>query len=192
MPVALRDPALHLLILGYLGAGALLAALVLAGFSALLSFWAGWRESDLFVQVGRRAFYAATAMTVLAAIAAFAVPFAFASAALLAGRSDAAWIRHTRRFALVAWGLQSAGLLLGMWWAYHVLGWGGYWGWDPVENVALMPWLATTAYLHSSQVQERRGRLRGWNLGLVMLAFLLVVFGTFIVRSGVVPSVRSE
>ena len=98
---------------------------------------------------------------------------------------------HTRRFALLAWGLQSTGLLLGMWWAYHVLGWGGYWGWDPVENVALMPWLATTAYLHSSQVQERRGRLRGWNFGLVILAFLLVVFGTFIVRSGIVPSVHT-
>src|SRR5207245_463868 len=116
----------------------------------------------------------------------------FAAAALLAGRSDAAWIAHTRRFALLAWGLQSTGLLLGMWWAYHVLGWGGYWGWDPVENVALMPWLATTAYLHSSQVQERRGRLRGWNFGLVILAFLLVVFGTFIVRSGIVPSVPSR
>ncbi|TMC40822.1 MAG: heme lyase CcmF/NrfE family subunit [Chloroflexi bacterium] len=316
MPVALRDPALHELILGFLGAGALLAGLVLGGFSALLSFWAGWRNSAVFVQIGRRAFYAATAMTVLAAIvletallshdfslayvaehtdlstpialvaaafyggqegsllywtlilgllgsasliastalggrvaayaagilasilafflfvlavvaspfdllsvtppdglglnpilrdggmlihppvvlagfAAFAIPFAFASAALLAGRSDAEWIRHTRRFALVAWSLQSTGLLLGMWWAYHVLGWGGYWGWDPVENVALMPWLATTAYLHSSQVQEKRGRLRAWNLGLVMLAFLLVVFGTFIVRSGVVPSVHT-
>jgi len=81
--------------------------------------------------------------------------------------------------------------VLGMWWAYHVLGWGGYWGWDPVENVALMPWLATTAYLHSSQVQERRGRLRAWNFALVILAFLLVVFGTFIVRSGVVPSVHT-
>jgi cytochrome c-type biogenesis protein CcmF len=78
-----------------------------------------------------------------------------------------------------------------MWWAYHVLGWGGYWSWDPVENVALMPWLATTAYLHSSQVQENRGRLRMWNFGLVILAFLLVVFGTFIVRSGVVPSVHT-
>ena len=304
------------MILGFLGAGALLAGLVLGGFSALLSFWAGRRDSAVFVQIGRRAFYAATAMTVLAAIAlesallshdfslayvaehtdlstpialvaaafyggqegsllywtlilgllgsasliastslggrvsayaagilasilafflfvlavvaspfdllsvtppdglglnpilrdggmlihppvvlagfaAFAIPFAFASAALLAGRSDAEWIRHTRRFALVAWSLQSTGLLLGMWWAYHVLGWGGYWGWDPVENVALMPWLATTAYLHSSQVQEKRGRLRAWNLGLVMLAFLLVVFGTFIVRSGVVPSVHT-
>src|SRR5216683_2904015 len=128
---------------------------------------------------------------VLAGFASFAIPFSFAAAALLAGRSDAAWIAHTRRFALVAWGLQSTGLLLGMWWAYHVLGWGGYWGWDPVENVALMPWLATTAYLHSSQVQERRGRLRGWNFGLVILAFLLVVFGTFIVRSGIVPSVHT-
>ena len=304
------------MILAYLGAGALLAGLVLGGFSAILSFFAGWRQTPVFIQVGRRAFYAATLMTLLAAavlelallthdfslvyvtehtdlstplalvaagfyggqegsllywtlilgllgsaslvaggslggrvlayatgilatilsfflfvlavvaspfellsvtppdglglnpvlrdggmlihppvvlagFAAFAVPFAFACAALLAGRADAAWIRHTRRFALLAWSLQTAGLLLGMWWAYHVLGWGGYWGWDPVENVALMPWLATTAYLHSSQVQERRGRLRTWNLGLVILAFLLVVFGTFIVRSGVLPSVHT-
>jgi cytochrome c-type biogenesis protein CcmF len=303
-------------ILGYLGAGALLAGLVLGGFSALLSFFAGWRQADLFIHVARRSFYAATAMTAIAAVllevallthdfslayvvehtdlatpialvaagfyggqegsllywtlilgvlgsaslvaaaslggrvaayatgilasiltfflfvlavvaspfdllsvtppdglglnpvlrdggmlihppvvlagfAAFAIPFAFACAALLAGRTDAAWIRHTRRFALLAWSLQSAGLLLGMWWAYHVLGWGGYWSWDPVENVALMPWLATTAYLHSSQVQEQRGRLKNWNLSLVILAFLLVVLGTFIVRSGVVPSVHT-
>ena len=304
------------MILAYLGSGALLAGLVMGGFSGLLSFWAGWRENAVMVQVGRRAFYASAAMIVLAAVvlevallahdfslayvtehsdlstptalvaaafyggqegsllywalvlgilgsaslvassalgerlagyaagvmaailtfllvvlvlvaspfdllptappdglglnpvlrdggmlihppvvlagfASFAIPFCFAAAALLAGRSDAAWIAHTRRFALMAWGLQSTGLLLGMWWAYHVLGWGGYWGWDPVENVALMPWLATTAYLHSSQVQERRGRLRAWNFGLVILAFLLVVFGTFIVRSGVVPSVHT-
>jgi cytochrome c-type biogenesis protein CcmF len=304
------------MILGYLGAGALLSGLVLGGFSALLSFWAGRRESPTLIQVGRRAFYAAAAMTglaalllevallthdfslayvaehtdlstpmalvaagfyggqegsllywtlilgilgsaslvasaslggrvaayatgilatilsfflfvlavvaspfdllwvtppdglglnpvlrdggmlihppvVLAGFASFAIPFSFACAALLAGRVDAAWIRHTRRFALLAWSLQSTGLLLGMWWAYHVLGWGGYWGWDPVENVALMPWLATTAYLHSSQVQERRGRLRTWNFELVILAFLLVVFGTFIVRSGVLPSVHT-
>src|SRR5215471_7259992 len=302
--------------LGYIGAGTLLAGLVLGGFAAVLSFWSGATESPVFSQVGRRAFYGATAMTlvagvvlevgllthdfslayvtehtdlstptalvaagfyggqegsllywtlilgllgsgslvtsaalgvrlaaygtgilasilsfflfvlavvaspfdllpvtppdglglnpvlrdggmlihppvVLAGFAAFAIPFAFASAALLAGKSGAGWIRHTRRFALLAWSLQSTGLLLGMWWAYHVLGWGGYWGWDPVENVALMPWLATTAYLHSSQVQERRGRLRAWNLGLVITAFLLVVFGTFIVRSGVVPSVHT-
>ncbi len=304
------------MILGYLGAGALLAGLVMGGFSALLSFWSGWRENETLVRVGRRAFYAAAAMTVLAGVileaallthdfslayvaehtdlstpialvaagfyggqegsllywtlvlallgsaslvasarlgarlaayaagvlaailafflfvlavvaspfdllsitppdglglnpvlrdggmlihppvvlagfASFAIPFSFACAALLAGRADSAWIMHTRRFALLAWSLQSMGLLLGMWWAYHVLGWGGYWGWDPVENVALMPWLATTAYLHSSQVQEQRGRLRAWNFGLVITAFLLVVFGTFIVRSGVVPSVHT-
>ncbi|HEV2475662.1 MAG TPA: cytochrome c biogenesis protein CcsA, partial [Candidatus Dormibacteraeota bacterium] len=304
------------MILGYLGAGVLLAGVVLGGFSALLSFFAGWRQADVFIQVGRRAFYAATAMTAIAAVllevalltpdfslayvvehtdlatpaalvaagfyggqegsllywtlilgvlgtaslvtaaalggrilayatgilasiltfflfvlavvaspfdllsvtppdglglnpvlrdggmlihppvvlagfAAFAIPFAFACAALLAGRTDAGWIRHTRRFALLAWSLQSAGLLLGMWWAYHVLGWGGYWSWDPVENVALMPWLATTAYLHSSQVQAKTGRLGNWNFGLVIVAFLLVVLGTFIVRSGVVPSVHT-
>jgi cytochrome c-type biogenesis protein CcmF len=303
-------------ILGYLGAGALLAGLVMAGFSAVLSFWAGLQENAVMVRVGRRAFFAAAAMVavaggllewallshdfslayvaehtdlstptalvaagfyggqegsllywalvlgvlgsvslvasaslglkmagyaaglmaailsfllvvlvlvaspfgllsitppdglglnpvlrdggmlihppvVLAGFASFAIPFCFASAALLAGRPDAAWIAHTRRFALIAWSLQTTGLVLGMWWAYHVLGWGGYWGWDPVENVALMPWLATTAYLHSSMVQETRGRLRAWNFGLVMLAFLLVVFGTFIVRSGVVPSVHT-
>src|SRR5712691_8360311 len=316
VPVALLDAALHAMILGYLGAGALLAALVMGGFSALLSFWAGWRDTDVFIQVGRRAFYAAAAMTAVAAVllevallthdfslayvvehtdlstptplvaagfyggqegsllywtlilgtlgsaslvasarigarvagyatgilalilsfflfvlavvaspfdllsitppdglglnpvlrdggmlihppvvlagfASFAIPFCFASASLLAGRPDSAWIAHTRRFALIAWSLQTTGLVLGMWWAYHVLGWGGYWGWDPVENVALMPWLATTAYLHSSMVQETRGRLRAWNFGLVILAFLLVVFGTFIVRSGVVPSVHT-
>ena len=128
---------------------------------------------------------------VLAGFASFAIPFSFAAAALLAGKADASWISHTRRFVLLAWSLQTTGLLLGMWWAYHVLGWGGYWGWDPVENVALMPWLATTAYLHSSQVQERRGRLKVWNFSLVMIAFLLVIFGTFIVRSGVVPSVHT-
>jgi cytochrome c-type biogenesis protein CcmF len=302
--------------LAYIGSGALLAGLVMCGFSVLLSFWAGWRQNLVMIQVGRRAFYAAAAMVVLASavletallthdfsiayvvehtdlsiatplvaaafyggqegsllywtlilcllgsaslvassrlgprlaayaagvlaaiatfflvvlvmvaspfdvlsvtppdglglnpvlrdggmlihppvvlagFASFAIPFSFAAAALLAGRSDAAWIAHTRRFALLAWTLQSAGLVLGMWWAYHVLGWGGYWGWDPVENVALMPWLATTAYLHSSQVQEHRGRLRAWNFGLVITAFLLVVFGTFIVRSGVVPSVHT-
>ena len=304
------------MILGYLGEGALLAALVMGGFSAVLSFWAGRREDAVMVQVGRRAFYAAATMlvaaggilewallghdfslayvtehtdlstpaalvaagfyggqegsllywalvlgllgsvslvasaslglrlaayaaglmaailsfflavlvlvaspfdllsitppdglglnpvlrdggmlihppVVLAGFASFAIPFCFASAALLAGRPDSAWIAHTRRFALIAWSLQTTGLVLGMWWAYHVLGWGGYWGWDPVENVALMPWLATTAYLHSSMVQETRGRLRAWNFGLVMLAFLLVVFGTFIVRSGIVPSVHT-
>jgi cytochrome c-type biogenesis protein CcmF len=127
----------------------------------------------------------------LAGYSAFAVPFAFAVAALVAGRYDAGWVAQTRRFALVAWGLQTVGLTLGMWWAYHVLGWGGYWGWDPVENAALMPWLATTAYLHSAQVQERRGSLRAWNLGLVIAAFLLSILGTFLVRSGILPSVHT-
>jgi len=314
--IPLLDHSVYVLTLAFIGSGALLAGLVMGGFSMLLSFWSGWRQNAVMIQVGRRAFYAAAAMVVLASVAleiallthdfsiayvvehtdlstptplvaagfyggqegsllywtlilcvlgsaslvassrlgprlaayaagilatiatfflvvlvmvaspfdvlsvtppdglglnpvlrdggmlihppvvlagfaSFAIPFSFAAAALLAGRSDAAWIAHTRRFALLAWTLQSAGLVLGMWWAYHVLGWGGYWGWDPVENVALMPWLATTAYLHSSQVQEHRGRLRAWNFGLVITAFLLVVFGTFIVRSGVVPSVHT-
>jgi len=127
----------------------------------------------------------------LAGYSAFAVPFAFALAGLLAGRPDVGWMAQTRRFALVAWGLQSVGLTLGMWWAYHVLGWGGYWGWDPVENAALMPWLATTAYLHAAEVQERRGTLRAWTYGLVITAFLLSILGTFIVRSGILPSVHT-
>ncbi|HEX6349224.1 MAG TPA: cytochrome c-type biogenesis CcmF C-terminal domain-containing protein [Candidatus Dormibacteraeota bacterium] len=127
----------------------------------------------------------------LAGFSSFAIPFAFAMAALLAGRYDAGWLAQTRRVALVAWSLQTVGLTLGMWWAYHVLGWGGYWGWDPVENVALLPWLATTAYVHSAQVQERRGQLRAWNLGLVVGAFLLAIFGTFLVRSGALVSVHT-
>src|SRR6202158_2602510 len=313
---AVLDHDIHSVILGYLGAGALLAGLVLGGFSAVLSFWAGWQENAVMIQVGRRAFYGAAAMIVvaggvlewalvshdfslayvtehtdlstpmalvaagfyggqegsllywalvlgilgsvslvasaslglrlaayaagvmaailsfllvvlvlvaspfdllsltppdglglnpvlrdggmlihppivLAGFASFAIPFSFAAAALLAGRPDSAWIAHTRRFALIAWSLQTTGLVLGMWWAYHVLGWGGYWGWDPVENVALMPWLPRTPATPSSQVQEKRGRVRAWNFGLVMLAFLLVVFGTFIVRSVVVQSVHT-
>ena len=127
----------------------------------------------------------------LAGFASFAIPFSFAIGALLAREAGAGWIRLTRNFALLAWGLQTVGLVLGMWWAYHVLGWGGYWGWDPVENVALLPWLASTAYIHSAQVQERRGTLRAWNFGLVILSFLLAVFGTFVVRSGVIQSVHS-
>jgi cytochrome c-type biogenesis protein CcmF len=128
---------------------------------------------------------------VLAGFSSFVIPFAFAIAALLSGEGDGSWILRTRSFALVSWGLQSVGLTLGMWWAYHVLGWGGYWGWDPVENVALMPWLVTTAFIHSAQVQERRGGLRVWNLGLVISAFLLSLLGTFIVRSGILPSVHT-
>ena len=321
MPVAVLDHPLYHLILAYLGSGALLAALIMAAFAALLSFWAGRAENTVMIQVGRRAFYAAAALVVgasvvleaallthdfslayvanhtdlatpaplvaaafyggqegsllywtlvlgllgsasllasaslgarlaayaagvlasiasfflvvlvlvaspfellfvtppdglglnpvlrdggmlihppvvLAGFASFAIPFSFAAAALLANRADAGWIAHTRRYALVAWSLQSAGLLLGMWWAYHVLGWGGYWGWDPVENVALMPWLATTAYLHSSQVQERRGRVHTFAISAigpwffaflgVCLVFAVVLLG---LRAGGLKSV---
>jgi cytochrome c-type biogenesis protein CcmF len=121
----------------------------------------------------------------------FTLPFAFAVAAMITGKLDASWLRAIRRWMLAAWSIQTAGLLLGMWWAYHVLGWGGYWGWDPVENAALMPWLTATAYLHSSMVQERRGALKVWNLSLVLATFALSIFGTFEVRSGIVSSVHS-
>jgi cytochrome c-type biogenesis protein CcmF len=121
----------------------------------------------------------------------FSVPFAFAVAAMIAGRLDAGWLRAIRRWMLASWSIQTLGLLLGMWWAYHVLGWGGYWGWDPVENAALMPWLTATAFLHSSMVQERRGALKVWNLSLVLASFALAIFGTFEVRSGIISSVHS-
>jgi cytochrome c-type biogenesis protein CcmF len=121
----------------------------------------------------------------------FSLPFAFAIAAMLTGKLDAGWLRAIRRWMLAAWAIQTAGLLLGAWWAYHVLGWGGYWGWDPVENAALMPWLTATAFLHSSMVQERRGALKVWNLSLVLATFALSIFGTFEVRSGLISSVHS-
>jgi cytochrome c-type biogenesis protein CcmF len=121
----------------------------------------------------------------------WSIPFAFGIAALLSGRLDFQWLRSIRRWTLAAFCVQSIGLILGAWWAYHVLGWGGYWGWDPVENAAFMPWLAGTAFLHSVMVQERRGMLKVWNLTLIMLAYLLAVFGTFIVRSGVLTSVHA-
>src|ERR1700731_452297 len=91
----------------------------------------------------------------------------------------------------MAWALQSTGLVLGMWWAYHVLGWGGYWGWDPVENVALMPWLVGTAFLPSIQMQTGRGMLKAWNQTLIMVVFFLSIFGTFVVRNGILASVYS-
>ena len=121
----------------------------------------------------------------------WSLPFAFAVAAMLTGRLDAGWLRSIRRWTLAAWTIQSTGLLLGMWWAYHVLGWGGYWGWDPVENAALLPWLTATAFLHSTMVQERRGTLKVWNLTLIIATFALSIFGTFEVRSGVISSVHS-
>ncbi|HEU0028960.1 MAG TPA: heme lyase CcmF/NrfE family subunit [Ktedonobacterales bacterium] len=121
----------------------------------------------------------------------WSVPFAFAMAALITGRLDAGWLRNIRRWTLAAWCIQTTGLLLGMWWAYHVLGWGGYWGWDPVENAALLPWLTATAFLHSTMVQERRGTLKVWNLALIIATFALSLFGTFEVRSGIISSVHS-
>lgn len=122
---------------------------------------------------------------------AFSVPFAFAVGALLQRRADARWFAHVRRWALAAWLLLSMGILAGAHWAYEVLGWGGYWGWDPVENAALVPWLTATAFLHSAMVQERRGMLRRWNLGLVMATYVLTILGTFLTRSGVLVSVHA-
>lgn len=121
----------------------------------------------------------------------FAVPFAFGLAAMITGQLDTAWFRITRRWTLFAWSILGVGLLLGGRWAYEVLGWGGYWAWDPVENAALMPWLAATAYLHSVMVQEKRDMLKTWNLILIGLTYTLCLFGTFLTRSGVVQSVHS-
>ncbi len=121
----------------------------------------------------------------------FIIPYAFAMAALVARRTDAHWIRLTRRWTLVAWLFLSLGLLLGGRWAYDVLGWGGYWAWDPVENAAFMPWLVGTAFLHSVMIQEKRGMLKIWNMVLIMLTYGLVIFGTFITRSGVIDSVHA-
>ncbi|MBE3589233.1 MAG: heme lyase CcmF/NrfE family subunit [Firmicutes bacterium] len=120
-----------------------------------------------------------------------AAPFAFAVAGLLARQTGHAWIRVTRRWALAAWALLSAGILMGANWSYHVLGWGGYWAFDPVENAALMPWLTATAYLHSSIVQEKRGMLKAWNVALVCATYLLTILGTFLTRSGLVTSVHA-
>ena len=121
----------------------------------------------------------------------FTLPFAFAIASLITGRLDEDWQGETRRWTLFAWAFLTMGILLGAWWSYQVLGWGGFWGWDPVENAALLPWLVGTAYLHSVMVQQRRGLLRIWNLSLVVAAFSLTILGTFLTRSGVVQSVHS-
>jgi cytochrome c-type biogenesis protein CcmF len=121
----------------------------------------------------------------------FVIPYAFAMAALITGRSDDRWIRLTRRWTLWAWLFLSFGLVLGSRWAYDVLGWGGFWGWDPVEIAALMPWLTGTAFLHSVMIQEKRGLLKHWNMILVILTYALVIFGTFLTRSGVLSSVHA-
>lgn len=121
----------------------------------------------------------------------FTVPFAFAIAALVTGRVGEGWLVETRRWALFAWGFLTLGILLGGWWSYEVLGWGGVWGWDPVENASFLPWLTGTAYIHSVMVQERRGMLRVWNLSLLVATFSLTILGTFLTRSGVVESVHA-
>ena len=121
----------------------------------------------------------------------FTIPFAFAMAALITGRFGEGWLADTRRTTLVAWGFLTVGIILGAWWSYEVLGWGGYWGWDPVENASLLPWLTGTAFIHSVIVQERRGMLRVWNLSLVLATFCLTILGTFLTRSGVVNSVHA-
>ena len=121
----------------------------------------------------------------------FIVPFAFAMSALASGDLSTNWIKASRRWALVAWIFLSLGLILGGRWAYDVLGWGGYWGWDPVENAAFLPWLVGTAYLHSVMIQEKRGMLKTWNMFLVIGTFSAVIFGTFATRSGLVESVHS-
>ncbi len=119
------------------------------------------------------------------------VPFAFAMAALIVGKLDEAWVVSTRRWTITAWFFLTAGNLVGAWWSYHVLGWGGYWAWDPVENAAFMPWLPATAFLHSIQVQERRRMLKVWNLALIIVAFSLTIFGTFLTRSGIISSIHA-
>jgi cytochrome c-type biogenesis protein CcmF len=119
------------------------------------------------------------------------VPFAFAIGALLSGRLDDTWLRVTRRWTLFAWMFLSLAILFGMWWSYEVLGWGGYWAWDPVENASFLPWLTATAFLHSAMVQERRGMLQVWNLTLIVATFLLTILGTFLTRSGIISSVHA-
>jgi cytochrome c-type biogenesis protein CcmF len=121
----------------------------------------------------------------------FTVPFMFGIAALVTGRFGEGWLADTRRTTLVAWGFLTVGIILGAWWSYEVLGWGGFWAWDPVENASLLPWLTATAFIHSVIVQERRGMLRVWNLSLVIATFCLTILGTFLTRSGVIDSVHA-
>lgn len=121
----------------------------------------------------------------------FTIPFAFCIAALITGKLGDQWIKSTRRWTLFAWFFLSLGNLVGAWWAYYTLGWGGYWGWDPVESASFMPWLVGTAYLHSVMIQQRRGMLKVWNVALIVTTFTLSIFGTFLTRSGVLSSVHS-
>src|SRR5437773_660485 len=121
----------------------------------------------------------------------FTVPFAFALGALAMKYPGEKWIHITRRWTMVTWGFLTCGIFLGAHWAYSVLGWGGFWAWDPVENASLMPWLIGTAFLHSVMVQEKKGMLKVWNVVLVIMAYIMAIFGTFLTRSGVVNSVHA-
>ncbi|HEX2051318.1 MAG TPA: heme lyase CcmF/NrfE family subunit, partial [Actinomycetota bacterium] len=121
----------------------------------------------------------------------FSIPFAFAIAALLAGRSDDSWFRSTRRWTLFAWSALSVGIVLGGAWAYTELGWGGYWAWDPVENASFMPWLTATAFLHSVVIQEKRRMFKVWNVSLILMTYVLALFGTFLTRSGILSSIHT-
>lgn len=122
---------------------------------------------------------------------AFSIPFAFGMAALLTKRLDESWLLRTRRWSLFAWSALSIGIVLGGAWAYTELGWGGYWAWDPVENASFMPWLTATAYLHSVVIQEKRKMFKVWNLGLILMTYVLAVFGTFLTRSGILSSIHT-
>ena len=124
-------------------------------------------------------------------LVAMTIPYAFGMAALITGHLDDAWLRAVRRWTMIGWLFLSFGLTLGMLWAYEELGWGGFWGWDPVENAGLLPWFTATAFLHSVMVQERRGMLRVWNVTLVITTFFLTIFGTYMTRSGIVQSVHA-
>ena len=119
------------------------------------------------------------------------VPFAFAVAALATRQMDDRWLRLTRRWTIAAWGFLTLAIIAGMWWSYEVLGWGGYWAWDPVENASFLPWLTATAFLHSMMVQERRGMLKIWNVSLIISTFVLTILGTFLTRSGILSSVHA-
>src|SRR6476619_5955872 len=119
------------------------------------------------------------------------IPFAFAVAALLSRRLDVGWLHAIRKWTLVSWLFLSIGITLGMWWAYVELGWGGYWGWDPVENASFLPWLTMTAFLHSVMIQEKRGMLKVWNMWLIFATFWLAILGTYLTRSGVISSVHA-
>src|SRR3954452_2691932 len=121
----------------------------------------------------------------------FTVPFAFALGALIMKYPGEKWIHITRRWTMVTWAFLSCGIVLGAHWAYYVLGWGGYWGWDPVANASLLPWLTGTAFLHSVMMQEKRGMLKVWNMWLIFSTFMLAIFGPFLTRSGVVSSVHA-